>query len=188
MKRIVRTTKETRVAISISRATTTGLSDVRVSTGQPFFDHMLTTLLRYAGLGCTIEAKGDLRHHLMEDVAITLGRAVRKVMPVAAARFGERTIPMDDALVSSVLDAGGRYYFVGELPSRLYTHVLRSFAQSLGATLHVRVLDGRDRHHIIEAAFKATGLALRQAMTDTGAEIFSLKGSESIEEDEGELA
>lgn len=182
MKKIVRKTKETRVEVSLARAEARGLSAVEVTTGLPFFDHMLSTLLKYAGLEGTLRAQGDLTHHVMEDVAITLGRAVRATMPEAAARFGERTIPMDDALVMAVIDVGGRPYFAGKLPSRLYTHVLRSFAGSLGATLHVRVLAGEDRHHVIEAAFKALGLALRQALSDTGGEVFSLKGSEHISE------
>lgn len=188
MKRTVRTTKETRVEIRIARSASAGLSEVEVKTGLPFFDHMLSTLLKYAGFDAVVAAEGDLKHHTMEDVAITLGRAVRRAMPEAAARYGERTIPMDDALVFAAIDAGGRFYFAGELPSRLYTHVLRSFAGALGATLHVRVLAGKDKHHVIEAAFKATGLALRQATTATQGGVFSLKGSERYEEDEAERA
>ncbi|NUP05135.1 MAG: imidazoleglycerol-phosphate dehydratase [Polyangiaceae bacterium] len=188
MKKLVRKTKETKVEIALARTSGAGLSEVHVSTGLKFFDHMLTTLFRYAGLDCRLVAEGDLTHHVMEDVAITAGRAVRTILPRAAARFGERTIPMDDALVHAVIDAGGRFYFAGKLPSRLYTHVLRSFADSLGATLHVRILAGEDRHHIIEAAFKATGLALRQAMSDTGGEVFSLKGTEEIASDDTEQA
>lgn len=186
MKRLTRKTKETRVEVAIERAAGQGLGDVSVATGLPFFDHMLTTLLRYAGFTARVRAEGDLTHHVMEDVAITLGRAVRAILPASAARFGERTIPMDDALVMAVIDVGGRFYFAGKLPNRLHTHVLRSFADALGATLHVRVLASGDRHHVIEAGYKATGLALRQAMADTGAGTFSLKGSEQIIEDEPE--
>ena len=188
MKRLIRKTKETRVEVSLARAGGGGLADVSVATGLPFFDHMLTTLLRYAGLAARVRAEGDLTHHVMEDTAITLGRAVRRILPVSAARFGERTIPMDDALVMAVIDVGGRFYFAGKLPNGLHTHVLRSFADALGATLHVRVLARGDRHHVIEAAYKATGLALRQAMSDTGGGTFSLKGSEQITEDDAEPA
>lgn len=88
---------------------------------------------------------------------------------------------MDDALVAAYLDVGGRFYFEGELPNRLYTHALRSFADALGATLHVVVIRGSDRHHVIEAAYKATGLALRQALVDTGS-VFSTKGTVHWEE------
>jgi imidazoleglycerol-phosphate dehydratase len=175
MKRVVRETKETRIEIRIARADAAG-AEVHVATGKPFFDHMLSTFARYAGLSLSLEARFDLTHHLMEDVALALGRAVREITPPTAARYGERTIPMDDALVAATIDVGGRAYFSGELPSRLYTHVFRSFADALGATLHLRVLAGQDRHHVIEAAFKATGLALRQAMEESGA-VFSTKGS-----------
>ena len=96
-------------------------------------------------------------------------------------RYGERTIPMDDALVQAVIDVGGRPYFAGKLPSRLYTHWFRSFATASQSTLHLRVLRGDDRHHVTEAAFKAAGLALRQALRE-GGEVFSTKGSVEWEE------
>jgi imidazoleglycerol-phosphate dehydratase len=182
-KKLSRKTKETDVRIVVSRAGTRGLGAVRVSTGLVFYDHMLTTLLRYAGLDAEIEAQGDLSHHVMEDVAILLGRAIRSTLTESAARFGERTIPMDDALVQACVDVGGRFYFEGKLPNRLHTHVLRSLSESLGATLHVRILRGKDRHHVIEAAYKATGLALRDAMSDTGGGVFSLKGTAVVEEE-----
>ena len=187
MVKIVRETKETRIEIRVARAKTAS-PEVEIATtvrssvvGQSpealhFFDHMLTAFAKYAGLDLSLKAHGDLRHHLMEDVALALGTAILEITPDTAARYGERTIPMDDALVQSVIDIGGRAFFVGELPNRLYTHVLRSLSQTLGATLHVRILGGTDRHHIIEAAFKSTGLALRQAMADGGA-VFSTKGS-----------
>lgn len=187
MKRLVRETKETSITVRIARAGEAmgGAVHVEVTAGGArlsFFEHMLTALARYAGLELELVARGDLRHHVMEDVALALGRALAGVTPDTAARYGERTVPMDDALVQAVIDVGGRAFFVGELPSRLYTHVLRSLAQALGATLHVRVLAGTDRHHVIEAAFKATGLALRQA-TDEGGAVFSTKGSVRWEEE-----
>jgi imidazoleglycerol-phosphate dehydratase len=184
-KRIIRRTKETNVTVEVARAIR-GSEPPRivVTTTLAFFDHMLSTLARYAGLEVRIEAAGDLRHHVMEDVALALGRAIRAITPGSAARYGERTIPMDDALVQAAIDVGGRPYFAGELPNRLYTHVLRSFADALGATLHVRVLRGKDRHHVIEAAFKAVGLALRDAIDDAGGGIFSTKGVVEIEEEE----
>jgi len=197
MKRIIRETKETQIEIRIGlarapsatkAASGSGLGGrVQVSTTLPFYDHMLSTFARYAGFDLVLDAKGDLRHHIMEDVALALGHAVRSITPKSAARYGERTIPMDDALVQAVIDVGGRAFFVGELPSRLYTHVLRSFADAVGATLHIRVLRGKDRHHIIEAGFKATGLALRQALRETDAGIFSTKGQvRLVEEDIGD--
>lgn len=169
MNALTRETNETSVRVALDGAP-------RIDTALPFFDHMLTALAKYAGLGLVIEARGDLRHHLMEDVALTLGSFIRRIAPATAARYGERTIPMDDALVQAVVDLGGRGYFRGALPSRLYTHWFRSFATNAEATLHLRVLRSGDRHHVLEAAFKATGLALRQALRDDG-DVFSTKGS-----------
>jgi imidazoleglycerol-phosphate dehydratase len=92
---------------------------------------------------------------------------------------------MDDALVEAVVDVGGRPHYAGSLPSSLYDHVLRSLAINAGFTLHVRVLAGTDRHHIVEAAFKAFGIALRTALAP-GAAVFSTKGSVVIEREGGE--
>jgi imidazoleglycerol-phosphate dehydratase len=174
MKTLIRETKETRIEVGMSDAP-------RIDTGLPFFDHMLTALSSYSGLDLTVKAQGDLKHHLMEDVALTLGAYVRRVTPPTAARYGERKVPMDDALVEAVIDVGGRAYFRGRLPGRLYTHFFRSFATAAECTLHLRVLRGVDRHHITEAAFKAVGLALRQALRDDGV-VFSTKGAVSWKE------
>ncbi|MCU0633670.1 MAG: imidazoleglycerol-phosphate dehydratase [Gemmatimonadaceae bacterium] len=178
MTTVVRETKETRVHVSIG----IGRGTADVKTGEPFLDHMLTAFARYGGLDLSVQATGDLKHHLIEDVGITVGAAVHAITPVTCARFGERLIPMDDALVQVALDLGGRFWYEGKLPSALYEHFLRSFAEHAKATLHVRVLRGRDRHHIVEAAFKAVGLALRQALADdpSGA-VFSTKGSVELD-------
>ena len=173
MTDITRETRETRVRVSLDLDP--GAAPAEVATGEPFLDHMLATLARHAGLALRVQAAGDLRHHLVEDVAITLGEALRRATPETCARYGERTVPMDDALVHVALDAGGRAYFAGRLPSPLYEHWFRSFADAARLTLHVRVLRGRDKHHVIEATFKAMGLALREALADRGA-VFSLKG------------
>ena len=167
-----RETKETTIRVSV-RA---GEGRATVSTTEPFLDHMLTALARYSGLDLEVEATGDLRHHLIEDVAITLGIALARAIPATAARYGERTVPMDEALVQCALDAGGRPYYRGPLPSSLYDHFMRSLADNARFTIHLRVLRGRDRHHIVEAGFKALGFALRQAVMETGA-VFSTKGS-----------
>lgn len=171
-----RSTRETRIEVEITRDPAL----CQISTGIPFLDHMLVTFARYSGLGLRVSASGDLRHHVTEDVAICVGSALAAYLPATAARYGDRTVPMDDALVQCALDVGGRAYYEGPLPSSLYDHWMRSFADSARATLHVRVLRGRDRHHIVEAAFKALGLALRDALVDQGA-VFSTKGSVASE-------
>ncbi len=169
---VVRESKETQIRLAI----TAGTGKAIVSTGEPFLDHMLVTFARYAGVDLEVQATGDLKHHLIEDVAIVLGQAVAAYAPAGCMRYGERTVPMDDALVQVVLDIGGRPYYRGPLPAPLYDHFLRSFADNAKTTLHVRVLRGTDRHHIVEAAIKGLGLALRDALTETGA-VFSTKGS-----------
>lgn len=172
---VERKTSET--TIRVEMAIGGGTADIR--TGVPFLDHMMTALARYSGLDLMIVASGDLRHHLVEDVALTVGEALRRVLPATCARYGERTVPMDEALVQAVLDAGGRPYYRGPIPSSLYEHWMRSFCDAAKVTLHVRVLRGSDRHHIVEAAFKALGFALRQALVDTGT-VFSTKGAVAL--------
>ena len=169
---VERTTKETQIRVELAR----GEGRAEVDTTIPFLDHMLIALARYAGLDLTVRARGDLRHHTLEDVAIAVGEAVRRFLPEAVARYGDRTVPMDDALVHCAVDVGGRAYYRGPLPSALYDHWMRSFADNAKVTLHLRVLRGRDRHHVVEAAFKALGLALRDALSEAGA-VFSTKGS-----------
>ena len=173
---ISRETRGTKIRVElVDDASTT-----RIDTGIPFLDHMLATFARYAGLGLVVSGRGDLPHHLIEDVAIAVGAALAAYLPATAARYGDRTIPMDDALVHCALDLGGRPYYRGPLPSALYDHWMRSFADNAKATLHVRVLRGTDRHHVVEAAFKALGLAVRDALVDTGA-VFSTKGSVALD-------
>jgi imidazoleglycerol-phosphate dehydratase len=176
---VVRETRETRVRVELEREGDATAART-IDTGEAFLDHMLVTLSRYAGLRLGVEARGDLRHHLVEDVAICVGAAVGALLPVTAARYGDRTIPMDDALVHCALDLGGRPYYRGPLPSRLYDHWMRSFSDHAHATLHVRVIRGHDRHHVVEAAFKALGLALRQALVE-GDVVFSTKGAVELE-------
>lgn len=177
MKTIVRETKETRVEIAlVIDGAASAPAGVTVETGLPFLDHMMTAVAFYGGFGMNLKATGDLRHHLIEDVAITFGEAVARLVPERAARYGERTVPMDDALVQVALDLGGRPYYEGKLPAPLYDHWMRSFAMQARATLHVVPMRGADRHHIVEAAFKALGLSLRQALAEAGP-TFSTKGA-----------
>jgi imidazoleglycerol-phosphate dehydratase len=182
MTNLERRTRETRVRLALE-VSNGAAAETRIATTVPFLDHMLGTLARYGGVGLVVDAEGDLRHHLIEDVAITLGLALREETPATCTRFGAATVPMDDALVQVVLDLGGRSWYRGPIPSSLYDHFLQSLADNAAMTLHVRVLRGRDRHHIVEAAFKALGLSLRQALAP-GTAVFSTKGAVQLERED----
>lgn len=173
---VERSTKETQIRVEAKL----GTGVATVDTSVPFLDHMMTALAKYSGVDLTIHARGDMRHHLIEDVALTVGPAIAKVLPATAARYGDRTVPMDEALVQAVLDVGGRPFYQGPIPSSLYDHWMRSFCDAAKFTLHIRVLRGEDRHHIVEAAFKALGFAIRDAARDSGA-VFSTKGAIALE-------
>jgi imidazoleglycerol-phosphate dehydratase len=177
MSRLKRETRETTIDLEVRR----GGGPAEVATGEPFLDHMLATLARYASLHLRVAAQGDLRHHLVEDVAIALGLALKDEVPETCARFGWASVPMDDALVRAAIDVGGRAWYEGRLPSGLYEHFLQSFAVNLGANLHIEVARGRDKHHVVEAAVKATGLSLRQALAQGDDAVFSTKGSVKVE-------
>ena len=176
MSTVVRETKETQIRVTVVRGT--GVADV--DTARPFLDHMLVTMARYSGLDLTVHARGDLPHHLIEDVAICIGAAIAAALPPTAARYADRTIPMDDALVQCAIDLGGRPYYRGKLPVAIWEHWMRSFADNARATLHLRVIRGTDAHHIVEAAFKALGLCIRDAFVESGA-VFSTKGSVALQ-------
>lgn len=174
---ITRETRETRVRVEIGE----GPGEGTIDTGVRFLDHMLATFARYAGLQLSVTARGDLPHHLIEDTAIAFGAALAQSLPQRIVRYGDRTIPMDDALVHVCIDLGGRPFYRGPLPSTLYDHWMRSFADNARATMHLRVLRGRDRHHIVEAAFKALGFAVRDALAPSDA-LVSTKGTVRWEE------
>jgi imidazoleglycerol-phosphate dehydratase len=175
MTTVRRDTTETQIRVTLTR----GTGVATVDTTRPFLDHMLVTLAKYSGLDLDVHARGDLPHHLIEDAAICVGAAVAAALPATAARYADRTIPMDDALVQCAIDLGGRPYYRGGLPVDIWEHWMRSFADNAKATLHLRVLRGTDRHHIVEAAFKALGLSLRDAFVESGA-VFSTKGSVAL--------
>ena len=176
MSTVVRETKETQIRVTVARGT--GIANV--DTTRPFLDHLLVTLARYSGLDLAVHARGDLPHHLIEDVAICIGAAIAAELPPTAARYADRTIPMDDALVQCAIDLGGRPYYRGKLPVAIWEHWMRSFADNARATLHLRVIRGSDAHHIVEAAFKALGLSIRDAFVESGA-VFSTKGSVALQ-------
>ena len=154
-----------------------------VSTGLPFYDHMLVSLAKHSLVDLRVRAEGDTHvdaHHTVEDVAIVLGEAVREALgdKSGIARFGDATVPLDEALVQAVVDVAGRPYVVhtgepegqqyvvigGHYVGSLTRHVLESFAFHAQIALHVRVLAGRDPHHLVEAQFKALARALRAAI------------------------
>ena len=176
MTKVSRTTKETQIRAELNLEP----GPIAIDTTRAFLDHMIATLARYAGCGLKLTARGDLPHHVIEDTAIVLGAAFAAAAPATIARYGSRTIPMDDALVQCVVDFGGRPYYRGPLPSRMYDHWMRSFADNARATIHLQVLRGSDRHHVVEAGFKALGLALRDSLAGSGA-VFSTKGSVAME-------
>ncbi len=174
---VERTTRETsvRVALEIDGS---GASDV--ATGIPFLDHMLDLFARHGVFDLTVHAKGDLevdQHHTVEDVGLTLGQAFRRALgdKRGIRRFGQATVPLDEALVSVVVDLSGRPYLVYELePGRervgdfdtsLVHDFLLAFVNELKLNVHVDCIRGRNAHHMIEAAFKALGRALDAATT-----------------------
>ena len=177
---VERTTGESKVLVEVD-LDGSGRADVR--TGVGFYDHMLDSLARHALLDLRVEAAGDTHvdaHHTVEDVAIALGQAWREALgdKQGIRRFGDALIPLDEALVQCAVDLSGRPYclHVGEPPGQEYAiigdgftgsltrHVLETFAHQGALTLHVRVLAGRDPHHLVEAQVKALARALRDAV------------------------
>ena len=169
-----RRTRETDVTV---RVALDGTGEAAVSTGIGFYDHLLSSLAHHALIDLRIEATGDLEvddHHTVEDVALVLGSAVAAALGdrTGIRRFGDASVPMDEALATCAIDVGGRPYVVVDLPFRaerigalstqLIEHALEAFARTAGATLHLRG-SGRNDHHLAEAAFKALACALRAA-------------------------
>ena len=171
-----RETKETKIVVTLDLD---GNGRSRVATGIPFLDHMLTLFAKHGLFNLDIDCRGDLEvddHHSVEDIAICLGRAVRDALGDKAgiARYGASLVPMDEALCRSVIDLSGRFYLIYEVQTRrqrignfsveLAEHFWRSFAEQLKCNLHIDLLRGRNTHHILEAGFKATARALREAV------------------------
>ncbi len=171
---LARRTRETDVTVTLA-LDGSGSADVR--TGIGFYDHLLGSLAHHGLFDLAVSASGDLdvdEHHTVEDVALVLGAALAEALGERGgiARFGDASVPMDEALATAVVDVGGRPYAVvdlpflggrvGALPLQLVEHALQSFARAAGATLHVHGT-GRNDHHLAEAAFKALGRALRVA-------------------------
>jgi len=169
---VIRKTKETDVTVSV-RLDGTGRAEAK--TGVAFLDHMLHSLSTHSLIDLKVRAKGDLQHHVVEDVSITLGKAIAKALGDRAGirRFGDAIVPMDDALALAAVDLVKRPYSVLDLklqrvmvedaPREDLEHFFGSLAQALEATVHVKVLDGTNDHHKFEAAVKAFALSLREA-------------------------
>jgi imidazoleglycerol-phosphate dehydratase len=174
--RVERSTKESQIEVVLD-LDGTGITDV--STGVPFYDHMLAQLGKHALFDLRVKAVGDLEvdsHHTVEDVAIALGQALRESLgdKTGITRFGDALVPLDETLVQVAVDLSGRPYCVHEEPelveligsydTTLTSHVFESLSASAQICLHVRVLAGRNAHHVVEAQFKAVARALRTAV------------------------
>jgi imidazoleglycerol-phosphate dehydratase len=171
-----RTTKESSVSVTLD-LDGTGVHEV--STGVGFYDHMLSQLSKHSGIDLTVKTEGDLyidSHHTVEDTAIAIGQALREALGDKSGirRFGDALVPLDEALAQAVVDLSGRPYLVHEEPdlveligsydTSLTRHIFESLTSSAQICLHVRVLSGRNAHHIVEAQFKAVARALREAV------------------------
>ena len=182
-----RSTKETDISV---RLDLDGSGKVDVSTGLPFFDHMIEQLGRHGGFDLALSAKGDLEvdaHHTVEDTGIVLGAALSEALGDKAGvrRFASYLLPLDEALIQVALDLSGRPYLVYEVetsPERIGTfdpqlaeEFFRAFVTSAGITLHVKSLSGRNGHHVLEASFKGVARALRDAVRVEGGGIPSTK-------------
>jgi imidazoleglycerol-phosphate dehydratase len=188
---VVRTTKETDIRLTLGLD---GRGRYEVSTGVPFLDHMLELFARHGFFDLTVAAKGDLHvdhHHTVEDVGLVLGQAVREALGDKAGirRFGEATVPLDEALVQTVVDLSGRPFFVydvtikqqkiGQFDVELIHDFLLALVNQAGMNLHVRMLSGRNPHHVVEATFKGLARALDAAVQRDArlAGVLSTKGT-----------
>ena len=190
-----RSTSESTVELAID-LNGTGRSDI--STSVPFFDHLLTAFAKHSLTDLTVRATGDTdidAHHTVEDVAIVLGQAIRTALgdKSGISRYGDALVPLDEALAQAVVDISGRPYLVhsgepdgfalhligGHFTGALVRHTFEAISFQAGLTVHVRVLDGRDPHHIAEAQYKAFARAFRQAKAfdDAVSGIPSTKGT-----------
>ena len=176
---VTRNSKETRLSAKVALD---GRGRAKVATGLAFLDHMVEQVARYGGFDLTFRGSGDVHvdtHHLVEDAGIVLGRALSQALGDRAgiARFASAYAPLDESLARVVIDLGKRPYLsynvplrgrIGTMESEVLEEFWRAVSIHLGATIHVDVIRGRNRHHVAEATFKALGLALRQAMAAGG--------------------
>ncbi|HHU85396.1 MAG: imidazoleglycerol-phosphate dehydratase HisB [Pelotomaculaceae bacterium] len=185
---VSRKTKETEVNVTLDLD---GSGVSWISTGQPFFDHMLQLFSKHSSFNLELTARGDLAvdgHHTVEDAGMCLGKALGRALGEKQGinRFGYAVVPMDDALVMAVVDLSGRSFLafdaqmtsprLGDFDTELIEEFLRAFVTNGEFNLHIRQLAGKNTHHIIEATFKAMALAMKQATAITGEGIPSTKG------------
>lgn len=182
--RVERVTSESSVVVELD-LDGTGRTDIETTV--PFYNHMLTALGKHSLMDLTVRASGDTDidvHHTVEDTAICIGEALRQALgdKRGIGRFGDATVPLDEALAQAVVDVSGRPYLVhdgeseafvhhligGHFTGSMVRHVLEAIAYHAGICLHVRVISGRDPHHIAEAEFKALARALRKAVEPDG--------------------
>ena len=174
--RVERVTKESSVLVDLN---IDGTGNVTVDTGVPFFDHMLGQLGKHSGFDLTAKTAGDVHvdaHHTVEDTSLAVGQALREALGDKAGirRFGDALVPLDECLVQAAVDLSGRPYVVhrepeiveliGTYDTTLTRHIWESFVAEARICLHVRVLEGRNAHHVVEAQFKAVARALGDAV------------------------
>jgi imidazoleglycerol phosphate dehydratase HisB len=169
-----RKTKETDVSVDFNLD---GIGAYKISTGTSFLNHMLESFARHGGFDLEVSAKGDNEHHIVEDVGIAIGQAFKQAIgdKTGISRFGQAVIPMDDVLILTSVDLGGRTYTsldvkfrkkkIEDLSSEMIEHFLQSFTQEAKMNLHIKFLDGRNDHHKAEAIFKSLSLALKMAVS-----------------------
>ena len=175
--KVSRKTKESDVSVEINLD---GTGNVSIETGVPFYDHMLSQLGKHAAFDLKIKTIGDVvvdEHHTIEDTAIALGQAFKESLGDKSGikRYGDATLPLDEVLVRAAVDLSGRPYLVhheteiapmiGTYDTTLTKHIWESFVNSSDITLHIKVLEGRNAHHVVEAQFKAVARALREAVS-----------------------
>ncbi|MDP9241115.1 MAG: imidazoleglycerol-phosphate dehydratase HisB [Actinomycetota bacterium] len=178
--RVERRTVESHVVVDLQ---IDGAGQASAETGVPFFDHMLCQLGKHAGFDLAVTTAGDLEvdaHHTVEDTSLAVGQALREALGDKAGirRFGDALVPLDECLVQAAVDLSGRPYLVHDEPglveligsydTSLTRHIWESFVAEARVALHVRVLSGRNAHHIVEAQFKAVARALRDAVSLDG--------------------
>ena len=178
--KLSRATSESKIELELNLD---GSGQSEIETGVPFFDHMLTAFSKHSLIDLKVKSVGDIEidvHHTVEDTAIVLGQAIKQALGDKAgiARYGDATVPLDEALARAVVDVSGRPFLVhngepqgfefhligGHFTGSMVRHVFEAIAYNAGLTLHMTVLAGRDAHHIAEAQFKALARAMRKAV------------------------